>query len=144
MTLSSIIKIFKLCLQGTGRSTLHKYLVNILANVHSKLAIKEFEVKEWLLSDQTFEKLGEMWLKMLGLYNEQTNWLSQVKLYSGTKGLLDMHKFTKLLKLFSATSWLHQTGRYPRKFEYWLWIHKNQSINSLYSYSGRLRPGSPN
>ena len=39
---------------------------------------------------------------MLGLYDEQTNWLSQVKLYSGTKGLLDMHKFTKLLKLFSA------------------------------------------
>ena len=66
--------------------------------------MKEIEVKEWLLSDQMFEKLGEMWLKMLGLYDEQTNWLSQVKLYSGTKGLLDMHKFTKLLKLFSATS----------------------------------------
>ena len=71
---------FKLCLQGTGRSTLHKYLVNISANVHSKLAMKEIEVKEWLLSDQTFEKLGEMWLKMLGLYDEQTNWLSQVNL----------------------------------------------------------------
>ena len=61
MTLCSIIKMFKLCLQGTGRSTLHKYLVNILANVHSKLAMKEIAVKEWLLSDQTFEKLGETW-----------------------------------------------------------------------------------
>ena len=45
--------------------------------------------------------------KMLGLYDELTNWLSQVNLYSGAKGLLDTHEFTKLLELFSATSLFH-------------------------------------
>ena len=71
-------------------------------------------MKEWLLSDQTFEKMGEIMCqnggKMLGLYDELTNWLSQVNLYSGNKGLLDTHEFTKLLELFSATAWSRQTG----------------------------------
>lgn len=74
----------------------------------------EYDMKEWLLSDQTFEKLGEIMsqndCKMLGLYDELTNWLSQVNLYSGTKGLLDTHEFTKMLELFSATAWSRQTG----------------------------------
>ena len=59
---------------------MYKYLVNILANVRTKLATEEIEVKEWLLSDQTFEKLGDIMsqndCKMLGLYDELTNWLS--------------------------------------------------------------------
>ena len=50
--------------------------------------------------------------KMLGLYDELTNWLSQKKLYSGAKGLIDTHEFTKLLELFNATSWSRQTGQY--------------------------------
>ena len=32
--------------------------------------------------------------KMLGLSDELTNWLSQVYLYSGNKGLLDNEEFT--------------------------------------------------
>ena len=54
--------------------------------------------------------------KMLGLYDELTNWLSQVNLYSGAKGLLDTHEFTKLLELFSATSGSRQTGQYITVF----------------------------
>ena len=101
---------------------MYKYLVNILANVRTKLATEEIEVKEWLLSDQTFEKLGDIMsqndCKMLGLYDELTSWLSQVNLYSGSKGLLDKHEFTKLLELFSATSWSRQTGKYPHRLKY--------------------------
>ena len=37
--------------------------------------------------------------KMLGLYDELTNWLSQLNLHSGIKGLLDTHELTKLLEL---------------------------------------------
>lgn len=87
----------------------------MLNNVRKKLEEdEEYEMKEWLLSDQTFEKLGEIMsendCKMLGLYDELTNWLSQVNLYSGAKGLLDTHEFTKMLELFSATAWSRQTG----------------------------------
>ena len=32
--------------------------------------------------------------KMFGLSDELTNWLSQVYLYSGNKGLLDSEEFT--------------------------------------------------
>ena len=47
---------------------------------------------------------------MLGLSDELTNWLSQVNLYSGNKGLLDNEEFTKLSELFSATAWSRQIG----------------------------------
>ena len=86
-----------------------KYLVEIIKKVHQKLVDEEVEPKDWLLSDETFEKMGEIMPqndgKMVGLYDELTNWLSQVNLYSGTKGLLDTHEFTKLLEFFSAISW---------------------------------------
>jgi len=91
-------------------------MVDVLKNVRKKLEDQEVETKQWLLSDQTFEKLGEMMsqndCKMLGLYDELTNWLSQVNLYSGNKGLLDTHEFTKVLELFSATGWSRQTGKF--------------------------------
>lgn len=87
---------------------MYKYLVEIIKKVRQKLADEEVELKDWLLSDQTFEKMGEIMSqndgKMLGLYDELTNWLSQVNLYSGAKGLLDTHEFTKLLS--------RQTGQY--------------------------------
>lgn len=90
-------------------------MLDILRNVRQNLEEQEVAVKQWLLSDQTFEKLGEMMsqndCKMLGLYDELTNWLSQVNLYSGNKGLLDTHEFTKVLELFSATAWSRQTGK---------------------------------
>ena len=101
-------------LTGTGKSTVYKYLVNVIKNVRKRLSEEDFEMKEWLLSDQTFEKMGELMCqndgKMLGLYDELTNWLSQVNLYSGNKGLLDTHEFTKVLELLSATAWSRQTG----------------------------------
>lgn len=79
-------------------------MLDVLNNVRQKLN----KVNEWLLSDQTFENLGEIMsqndCKMLGLYDELTNWLPQVNLYSGTKGLLDTYEFTKLLELFNATA----------------------------------------
>ena len=91
-------------------------MVNVLKNVRQKLQEAEVDTRQWLLSDQTFEKLGEMMsqndCKMLGLYDELTNWLSQVNLYSGNKGLLDTHEFTKVLEFFSATGWSRQTGRF--------------------------------
>ena len=55
---------------------------------------------KWLLSYQTFEKMREIMYqnggKLLGWSDELTNWLSQVNLYSGNKGLLDNEEFTKL------------------------------------------------
>ena len=62
-------------------------MLDILKNVRQKLEKEEYEIKEWLLGDQTFEKLGEIMsqndckMHMLGLYDELTNWLSQVNLY---------------------------------------------------------------
>ena len=66
--------------------------------MRTKLENYDIVLKNWLLSDQTFEKLGELMAKndgkVLGLYDELTNWLSQVNLYSGAKGLLATHEFT--------------------------------------------------
>jgi len=68
--------------------------------------------KEWTLSDQTFEKLGELMYqndsKALGLYDELTNFLLQVNLYSGSKGLLDTHEFTKCWK---CSLWQNGPGK---------------------------------
>ena len=89
-------------------------------------------LKNWLLSDQNFEKLGELMAKndgkVLGLCNELTNWLSQVNLYSGAKGLLDTHEFTKVLELFSGTAWSRQTGNttfiyHPKTFKLLYFYH---------------------
>ena len=73
---------------------------------------EDIVVKNWLLSDQTFEKLGELMSQndCKALYDELTNWLSQVNLYSGNKGLLDTHELTKVLELFSGGEWTRQTG----------------------------------
>ena len=53
---------------------------------------------KWLLSYQTLQKMREIMYqnggKRLGLSHELTNWLSQVYLYSGNKGLLDNEEFT--------------------------------------------------
>ena len=62
--------------------------------------MKEIEVKEWLLSDQTFEKLGEMWLKMLGLYDEQNKLAvtSQVvQWHEGSTGHAQIHEAVETL-----------------------------------------------
>ena len=89
-------------------------MLDVVHNVRKRLHDDNTVTKQWLLSDQTFEKMGEMMsqndCKMLGLYDELTNWLSQVNLYSGNKGLLDTHEFTKMLELFSATAWPRHTG----------------------------------
>ena len=108
----------------------------------SLIAMKKIEVKEWLLSDQTLEKLGEiMWQNDWKCSDYTMNKPTGCHKSTCTvawRGLLDTHKFMKLFELFSATSWLHQKGRYPRKFEYWLWIHENQSINSLHSENYKM------
>ncbi|XP_067039953.1 uncharacterized protein [Acropora muricata] len=98
---------------GTGKSTIYRYLTDILRKVRTKLENEDMVLKNWLLSDQNFEKLGELMAKndgkVLGLCDELTNLLSQVNLYSGAKGLLDTHEFTKVLELFSGTAWSRQT-----------------------------------
>lgn len=62
---------------GTGKSTIFKYLVNLLTNVREKLVSEDLPIKQWLVSDQTLEKLGELMAsndcKALGLYDELTN-----------------------------------------------------------------------
>lgn len=100
---------------GTGKSTVYKFLHNVLKAVRKELEDCEIAYKKWTLSDQTFEKLGELMYqndsKALGLYDELTNFLSQVNLYSGNKGLLDTHEFTKVLEMFIAVEWSRQTGK---------------------------------
>ena len=99
---------------GTGKSTIYRYLTDILRKVRTKLENEDMVLKSWLLSDQNFEKLGELMDKndgkVLGLCDELTNLLSQLNLYSGATGLLDTHEFTKVLELFSGTAWSRQTG----------------------------------
>ncbi|XP_044177155.1 uncharacterized protein LOC114970457 isoform X2 [Acropora millepora] len=98
---------------GTGKSTIYRYLTDILRKVRTKLENEDMVLKNWLLSDQNVEKLGELMAKndgkVLGLCDELTNLLSQVNLHSGAKGLLDTHEFTKVLELFSGTAWSRQT-----------------------------------
>lgn len=47
---------------GTGKTTVCRYLMNLLQNVRTRLETEEkaIVVKTCLLSDQTFEKLGEL------------------------------------------------------------------------------------
>lgn len=77
---------------GTGRTTIHRYLMNLLQNVRTRLETEEeaIVVKTCLLSDQSFEKLGELMsqndCQAFGLYDELTIWLSLVNLCSGIKG----------------------------------------------------------
>ena len=96
--------------------------------MRTKLENEDMVLKNWLLSDQNFEKLGELMAKndgkVLGLCDELTNLLSQENLYSGAKGLLDTHEFTKVLELFSGTAWSRQTGNttfiyHPNLFKLW-------------------------
>lgn len=65
---------------GTGKSTVYKFLQNLLKAVRTELDDSEISYKKWTLSDQTFEKLGELMYqndsKALGLYDELTNFLS--------------------------------------------------------------------
>ena len=95
---------------------MYKFLQRILKSVQQALEENDIPYKRWTLSDQTFEKLGELMSqngnKALGLYDELTNFLSQVNLYSGNKGLLDTHEFTKVLELFMASDWSRQTGKH--------------------------------
>ena len=100
--------------------------------MRTKLENEDMVLKNWLLSDQNFEKLGELMAKndgkVLGLCDELTNLLSQVNLYSGATGLLDTHEFTKVLELFSGTAWSRQTGNttfiyHPKIFKLLYFYH---------------------
>lgn len=99
-----------------GKTTIYRYLINLLQNVRRRLETEEeaIVVKNCLLSDQTFEKMGELMSQndcnAFGWYDELTNWPSQVNLYSGNKGLLDTHEVTKILEFFSGGEWTRQTG----------------------------------
>lgn len=47
---------------GTGKTTMCRYLMNLLQNVRTRLATEKevIVVKTCLFSDSTFEKLGEL------------------------------------------------------------------------------------
>lgn len=74
---------------GTGKSTIYKFLHRILSSVGEKLDANDVPYKRWALSDQTFEKLGELMFqndcKALGLHNELTNFCQKWIYTAGIK-----------------------------------------------------------
>ena len=79
---------------GSGKSSLHKYLHELICNVRSKRSCTDKD-PSWFIGDSTFEKMGELMAQnkgcLFGLYDELSTFLAQINLYRG-KGLAVSHE----------------------------------------------------
>jgi hypothetical protein len=67
----------------------------------------------WLVDDSSFEKMGSLMhensSRLLGLYDELSAFLSQIRLYKGG-GLSESHELALFLQLFNGHHWRRDTG----------------------------------
>ena len=67
----------------------------------------------WLADDQSFEKLGELMEanhgKLLGLYDELSQFLGQVNVCRG-RSVTDSQQVSTFLQLYGADQWIRRTG----------------------------------
>jgi hypothetical protein len=97
---------------GSGKSSLFRHLLSVLNNIQCKCGINERD-PEWLVDDATFEKMGSLMYensgRLLGIYDELSAFLSQIKLYRAG-GLSESHELALFLQLFSGHRWRRDTG----------------------------------
>lgn len=97
---------------GTGKSTLFRYLYNLLVRVRCLAAVPEDD-PAWVLDDSSFEKMGALMdlnaSRLIGLYDELSAFLSQVNLFRG-KSLSDSHELALFLQLYNGHPWRRDTG----------------------------------
>lgn len=104
---------------GVGKSTLFKFLKGILGKVQQR--IEERRIKDgigkgadWVVEEASMEKMGAMMNendnKMIGIYDELTHFLTQIKVYRN-RGLSDTHDLAMLLQLYNGLPWSRKTGK---------------------------------
>lgn len=97
---------------GSGKSTLFRHLVDLLRVIQQQCRVSE-EDPAWLVDDSSFEKMGSLMHensgRLLGLYDELTSFLSQIRLYRGG-GLSESHELALFLQLFNGHHWRRDTG----------------------------------
>lgn len=99
---------------GAGKSSLCKFLRNLIDRAHQQCGLDE-SAADWLLDDQSFEKMGESmqenhW-KLLGLFDELSMFLTQINISKG-RGLSDSHELAVFLQLYGGDPWKRRTGMY--------------------------------
>lgn len=97
---------------GSGKSTLFRYLFELLSEVRARAGVSEDD-PSWVLDDASFEKMGALMhlneSRLLGLYDELTTFLAQINLYKG-RTLSDSHELSLFLQLFNGHPWKRDTG----------------------------------
>lgn len=99
---------------GSGKSTLFRYLYNLLQKIRSITGVAD-EDPAWVLDDSSFEKMGALMhhnaSRLIGLYDEFSAFLSQINLYRG-RSLSDSHELALFLQLFNGHPWRRDTGMF--------------------------------
>lgn len=97
---------------GSGKTPLHTYLTDLLAEVREKLHISPTKYS-WILDHSSFEKMGELMSgnhsKILGLYDELSTFLAQMNVFRG-KGLAESQELSTFLSLYNGKGWSRMTG----------------------------------
>ena len=110
---------------GSGKSTLFKFLLNLIQDVRKKCNRKDIH-SSWTLEESSFEKMGALMAdndgKILGLYDELSAFLTGINLYN-SKGLSDSHDLHKFLQLYNGLPWKRRTSKFPYRLIYPHWIH---------------------
>lgn len=95
---------------GCGKSPLCKYLRKLVNQ--AKVDCNQNDA-DWMLDDQSFEKLGELMEsnhgKLLGLYDELPMFLSQINICRG-RTLADSQQVAIFLQLYGGDRWMRRTG----------------------------------
>ncbi|XP_074641217.1 uncharacterized protein LOC141898966 [Tubulanus polymorphus] len=100
---------------GSGKSTVYRLMSKVLKMIKNKVEESRPDVKSviWTLDDQSFEKMGALMAenngKAFALQDELTNFLTQINIYSGSKGLLETNEFSRILQMYNGNSWTRKT-----------------------------------
>lgn len=93
---------------GCGKSALCKYLRKLVNQAKDNC---NQDKADWMLDDQSFEKLGELMEnnngKLLGLYDELPMFLSQINVCIG-RALADSQQVSIL---YGGDRWMRRTGK---------------------------------
>ncbi len=96
---------------GCGKSSLCKYLRNLVQQAQTQCGQRDGA--NWLLDDQSFEKLGELMMqnhgKLLGLCDELPMFLAQLNICRG-RALCDSQQVAIFLQLYGGDRWVRRTG----------------------------------
>ena len=113
---------------GSGKSTLFRYLYNLLQTVRKNAGVSDDD-PTWLLDDSSFEKMGALMhtnsSRLIGLYDEFSAFLSQINLYHG-RTLSDSHELSLFLLGIHG-------GEIQVKYTYFIGVYKPLVVRTLRS-----------